>query len=421
MIQRNLYPQVKHWLNRDKILIIKGPRQVGKTTLLQIIKKDLEAEKKQTIYFSIDQELHNPIFTDHKLFFIYLNDQFELNSKNKLYVFLDEFQYIKEAGLFLKVLFDQYKDKLQFIVSGSSSLEITRNSEFLTGRKIEFNMTPLSFFEYVSYKSSNQYKRSYSLNDFQSLSDFNQIYQEDLKKHFVDYLNYGGYPEVVLLNNTSDKKRVIREIITTYIQKDITAFLHVENPQAFNKLIVFLASQIGNLVNQSSLRLDLGINTETVQRYLSILEGTYLFDFVKPYFTNVRKELSKMPKAFINDFGALNYVLGFSPLFDFDIIGGEKVENFIYNELKLLVEKENINFYRTVSKAEIDFIVKTGNNFTPIEVKFRNSVNNLPIVMQNFSGKYNSKKQVVFTKNTIKQENNTYFLPAYLISFLKEL
>ncbi|NOY07586.1 MAG: AAA family ATPase, partial [Spirochaetes bacterium] len=122
MIEREILNEVKNWLHEDRIIIIKGARQTGKTTLLLYLKLQLEQSAEKTAYFSIDRELFNPLFKSPELFFKFLKQQFSIKNSERLYLFLDEFQYLSDPGLFLKVLFDSFKTNLKIIVSGSSSL-----------------------------------------------------------------------------------------------------------------------------------------------------------------------------------------------------------------------------------------------------------------------------------------------------------
>ncbi len=143
MVKRILFNEIKEWLSEDKIIIIKGARRTGKTTLLSQIKDYLTDGGQRTIYISVDQELGNPIFSDPKYFIRYLKDQYGVDEQGKTYILLDEFQYVKEAGLLLKVVYDMAHQYLTIIATGSSSLEISKNREFLTGRKVEFILNRL--------------------------------------------------------------------------------------------------------------------------------------------------------------------------------------------------------------------------------------------------------------------------------------
>jgi len=420
LVKRILFNEIKEWLSEDKIIIIKGARRTGKTTLLSQIKDYLTDGGERTIYISVDQELSNPIFSDPKYFIRYLKDQYSVNEQRRTYILLDEFQYIKGAGLFLKVLYDMAHKHLTIIATGSSSLEISKNREFLTGRKVEFILNRFSFVE--SLWGISEYKYSYSSKlskDIEDLREFYALYKDDLGTHFLDYVNWGGYPEVCLQANLKKREILLKEIIRTYIQKDIVDFLKVENISAFNNLISLLSHQVGNLLNKVEVCNTLGIHFKTLENYLDILRGTFIFSFVKPFYTNIRKELSKMPKIYAEDMGVIRYCTGRS-FTDSKIIEGSAVENFVYNHLFLTFSEDNIYFYRTISKSEIDFIVKYKDRLVPIEVRFQKNAN-IPVSIRNFNKNYADRidYNIIVTLNKMDFQNNTYFIPVVLLPFVR--
>jgi hypothetical protein len=416
MINREITPKIEHWLGKEKILVIKGSRQVGKTTLLKHLESELRAEGKQTYFASIDQEIGNPIFENSKNLLRFFRDQYPTISKeNKLYVFLDEFQFLTDAGMFLKTFFDESRDSIQPIVSGSSSLEIAKSSEFLTGRSIEFFLYPLSYGEFVTHKTQLNLSKK-SLDNFLEVEEFYNIYKNELNAHIQEYRTYGGYPEVVTTAGHEDKQTILKALVRTYIEKDIIAFFRLENVSGFQNLLKILASQIGNMVNKTELANTTNMSIDTVNKYLEILEGTYVFEFVKPYFTNVRKEVSKMPKVYINDFGLRNIVLNSFPG-DAPLSGGEQ-ENFVYNIFKTAYGKENLFYYRTLSKTEIDFLVSVEGKLIPVEVK--SGITRPPSILTSFGEKNKNSASYSILANTEKlaKEKKIYFLPIALLPFV---
>ena len=418
-IYRNILNDIEKWLGKPKILILKGARQVGKTTILKYLAHKLETENKKVKYFSVDRELDNPLFNDANLLIRFIKDQY--NGKF-LYLFLDEFQYIKNAGLFLKVVFDELKENCQIIVSGSSSLEITKNSEFLTGRKISFTVRTLSFNEFVNYKSEYQFNQIFNINKLKHIISFDSIYGKELQTLLVEYLNYGGYPEICTTSDYESKEIILKELISTYIQKDISAFFHIHNISGFNNLLKVLISQSGNLVNKNELSDSLNLGHDTINKYLAILEGTYVLNFIKPFFTNVRKELTKMPKVYSSDFGFNKILARKAEIETYEFIEGYLIENFVFKELQNKFSDESVFFYRTISKAEIDFIIQKEEKLIPLEVKFSRKQINLPIVMKNFNAKFkNVDKNIIITKNNLdyNKKLNCFFIPVYLLPFIE--
>jgi predicted AAA+ superfamily ATPase len=412
-IDRDILSEIINCLDSGKVLILKGARQVGKTTLMMDIKNRLSGMGKKTFYISADEDFDHSIFQTPQHFIARLESETDL-SAGLVYVFIDEFQYIKNAGKFIKVLYDKYRYNMQLIVSGSSSLEITKNSEFLTGRKIEFPIHRIAFTEFLGFKEpgiADMFRKTpYNFNKWKLLYEVHATRIEIL---FAQFAQFGGYPEILTTENYSLKKTLIRELISTYIQKDIIAFLKVENVSAFNNLLKVLCSETSNLLNKHSLANTLGISINTLNKYLDILQGTYVCRFLAPFHTNTRKEVSKMKKIFINDNGLRNFILNRFPP-SYDDINGQEAENLAFLALKHHTEEERFFYFRTISKSEIDFIVDSGEKKAVVEVKFQNKVSSVPLAMRNFAKRYNTKKFVVVTKRSFKETEDAFFIPLYL-------
>ncbi|PIX11176.1 hypothetical protein COZ73_03320 [Candidatus Falkowbacteria bacterium CG_4_8_14_3_um_filter_36_11] len=415
MIKREILQKIKPWLGKEKILIIKGARQVGKTYLLNEIKKDLESAGGKVAYLLADEIDNKPILKSSASLELYLEQYYNFPN-DYIYLMIDEFQVIEEAGLLLKNIFDKYKMKMQLIVSGSSTLEINKNSVHLTGRAINFNVERVNFKEYFDYREKINTSRL-KLLKFNELKLFFETFRTKLDVSLGEYLSYGGYPEVLITKSAGEKEIVLKSIIKTYIDKDIINQMNIDNVNGFNNLIKILAEQIGQMVNNNELANTTNISINTLKKYLDILVGTYIIDLVTPYFKNIRTEISKMPKIYISDIGIRNYLLR-SFIMDLDGQGGV-IENFIYNTLLTQYAKEYIHFYRTSSGAEIDFVMEDKNNKLMLcEVKYRNKVN-IPVIMKNFSKRYNNTGiKLIITKDILRKENDIYFIPAMILPFI---
>jgi predicted AAA+ superfamily ATPase len=416
MINREILQKIELWLGKEKILIIKGARQVGKTYLLKEIKKKLEAQGKKVAYLFADDIDNEPILKSLASLELYLK-QYHNFPNEFVYLMIDEFQVLNQAGLLLKNIFDKYKDKVQLIVSGSSALEINKNSEYLTGRAIHFNVDRINFKEYFDFSNGIDTKR-YELADFNELQIFFETFKSKLELGLGEYLSYGGYPEVLTTQGVAEKEEVLKSIIKTYIDKDIINQLNVENVTGFNNLIKILAGQIGQLVNNQELSNTANISINTLKKYLEILVGTYVIDLMTPYFKNIRSEISKMPKVYVLDVGIRNYLLR-----SFNIGADERgnvMENFVYNTLLAQYAKEHLHFYRTNGGAEIDFVIEDKDDKLILcEVKYRSKVS-VPAIMKNFEERYdNVGKKIIVTKDVLKKDGEIYFIPAMLLPFIK--
>lgn len=414
MIKREVIKEINKRLWEKKIIVLKWPRQVWKTTIMKYIQKDLEAKSCHTLYFSADVELWNDIFSSSKNFINFIKTQ--ISNKN-LYIFIDEFQYIKEAWLFLKWVFDELKDKIQLIVSGSSSLEITKNSEFLTGRKVDFEIEGISFFEYINHYSKYTYKK-YTLKEIYKVG----FDKEDIQSHLLEYIKFGSYPEVITTKDYAEKQIILKEIISTYISKDISWFMKIDDIGSFNNLLKVLSDQIWSLVNKSEIANTLNLDMRKLNHYLDILVWTYIISLVRPYHTNVRKEVSKMPKVYFQNIWVIHYFKN-QNILNLETLDWALVENIVYNTLcNIVPDNSNIFYYRTISKSEIDFLIKTKDGFIPIEVKHKNKAWHMPTVIRNFESNYkNTSKKILITKDELSLEWNNYKLPFYLLPFIEQI
>ena len=372
----------------------------------------------KTLFYTCDLEIGNPLFKEPRLFINLL--EAELGQRPKIYVFLDEFQYIPQAGLFLKPVFDRLKSRVQFFVSGSSSLEISRNREFLTGRKIEFSITPFTFKEWLDVSPTYSFPHEIPIEHTADLTRFFETYRIELEGRALSYLNWGGYPEPAF-EFPENKLLIIREIIGTYLQKDIAGFLNISKLESFNNLIRLLAAQTGGLVNRNEISGTLGLNMGTLNKYLAVLEGTYMFTFLAPFFSNIRKEISKMKKVYIFDTGVRRIITQGRLAESLDEISGPDIENFVFTILKSHPGIVKLNYYRTISKSEIDFIAHVGDGLIPVEVKYRPNFNRMPVAIRHFAQYYGRKVRmnIVVTRDHLGKDGDVYFIPFFVLPFVK--
>jgi len=422
MISREIIKKIEEQLFNKKILILKGARQTGKTTIMKYLKNKLQEKNQTTLFLSADNLSEVNIFKTPQTLIDYLNIHLNFSKdffKNPLFLFIDEFQYIKNAGLFLKNLFDQYQNKLKIIVSGSSSLEITKNTEFLTGRHFSFLIDRISFFEFFNYKYPQIQLKKTSITNWIEIQKYYQVLKPNLEQSFLEYLQFGAYPEVILQKKLNNKKLELETLINTYLEKDIINFLRVENIRVFQDLIKIFASNPGSLLSIRELADTLQSSQETIKKYINILEGTYVCTRLKPFFTNAKKSIRRMPKVFINDLGIINLMNNDLTNFTNKINLGDIVENFMYLELFRRYKKD-LFFYRTVSGSEIDFVIEK-NEITLIEIKYRNNPpkNFAPFIKFKDSTLHKTvNKKVIITKKDLKQTENIFYIPACLFPFI---
>ncbi len=424
-IQRELLKDLKKWIDRKEIYAIKGPRQSGKTTVLWILREWLIKERKvrpeNVVFLTFEDREILEKFTLNPKDFI---ESF-ISSQKKYYFLLDEFHYVEEGGQKLKLLFDTLKN-VKFIITGSSSLEITAFSKYLVGRVFSFYLFPLSFYEFIGAKNERlariyRKKNEAVVNFLFKNKNFKverDIFLSDLLKLFNEFVIFGGYPEVVKTKNFDTKKVILKNIYETYIGKDIIELLRISDVIKFRKLVSLLSSQIGNMINYNELSMSCGAYYKELIELINVLEETYVVKTIRPFHRNIRTELRKNPKPYFIDLGLRNYAINNFNLLEERVDKGSMVENFIFNSLMNMTKDfGKISYWRTLGKAEIDFVLNLEREIIPVEVKFAEMKK--PKVsrgFRSFVNSYKPKKGLIVTKNLFDEikinDTMVKFIPA---------
>lgn len=411
-IRRTLLPQLIDHLGKPEITLLVGPRQAGKTTLLKQLESIQQSSGGKTLWLNLDFEEDSRHVASQAA--LLQRIRLELGSDDGV-VFIDEIQRKTDAGLFLKGIYDQglpYK----FVVSGSGSIELKEKiNESLTGRKRLFELLPVSFREFADFRTDYRYS--------DRLQEFFRIEPVKTGQLFQEYMAYGGYPRVILADTDQEKLAAINEIYRSYIERDIALLLRVEKTDSFSNLVKLLAAQTGQLVNVSELSNTLGLSISTVKNYLWYLEKTYIIQKVTPFFTNIRKEITKSPVYYFCDIGMRNFSRGlFGRPVDIDL--GFSFQNLVY---QLLLERfpyadTSIHYWRTKDKAEVDFIIKQGMTIKPVEVKYREMKK--PEMQRSFRGfleRYKPADAYIinrsFEEDGATDETRVHWLPWWEIMF----
>lgn len=419
MIKRAIFSSIEKHLVEPEMTILIGPRQVGKTYLMRLLQDYLKAKEEKTVFLNLDIDDHKQFFISQSAFINYIRLQV---GETRAYIFIDEIQRKEDAGLFLKGIYDMnlpYK----FIISGSGSLDLkAKIKESMAGRKQIFYISPISFEEFVNFKTEYRYE--------DKLQDFFAIETMKTQSLLEEYMKFGGYPRIVLSQTLEKKKNEMDEIYRSYIERDITDLLGVEKPDAFTNLLKIMASQIGSLVNITELSSAIGISNKTIQHYLWYLEETFVLKKVTPYYRNIRSEITKTPMYYFYDTGVRNYLLGLFGLLSIPpVLSGHLFENVIFNMLRLHTHfaSTRIHFWRTTDNAEVDFVISTGLNSIPIEAKYTKLRSaRTTRSFKSFLDKYKPKKAyIVHLGEKLEDTFNTTkisFLPFYeTIKITKDL
>lgn len=355
LYKRDIVKHILAYKNDDNIIVLIGARQVGKTSILLFL-KDLFKKANESVYY-MDLENLQLLSILNKGPHEFINHLKEegYNTDEDIRVLLDEIQYLDNPTNFLKFLFDHYKN-IHLIVSGSSSFEIRKKfKDSLVGRILIFGIYPLSFSEFLKFKGLST---DFALTEKKIL---------EFKNLFIEYIRFGGYPKIVLIDDRVKKERYLEQIIDSYIRKDIRDIGNIRHIDKFNKLLEVLSQQSGNLLNIEELSNTSGLSKPTIENYLFLMENTFVIKLLRPYHKNIRSELYKNPKIYFYDTGLMQILwLKTIP----PTVLGNVFETTIFSEFIKLYPRKQIFYWRTKDKKEIDFIIMDKNTPIPIEVKY---------------------------------------------------
>ncbi|WP_423226017.1 ATP-binding protein [Candidatus Amarolinea aalborgensis] len=336
---RAIQPAVEAALFKGKVVVIYGARQVGKTTL---VKEILGRYPDRSLYLNCDEPDIRSALTNRT------STELRALIGRRDLVVIDEAQRVRDIGLALKLLADNFTD-LQVIATGSSSFELSNTiSEPLTGRKTEFHLYPLSVAELLTQETPLEAARL-------------------LERR----LRYGMYPSVVIAN---DPVETVLEIATSYLYRDVLEYQTVKSSDLLRRLLQALALQVGSEVSYNELGQLLGVDRATVERYIALLEKAFILFHLPPFSRNLRKELAKLRKVYFYDLGIRNALINnFNPL-DLRSDSGALWENFFISErIKFNHNRRqhvNAYFWRTYDRAELDYLEEAGGRLLGFECKW---------------------------------------------------
>lgn len=369
IFERTIEDKIRKNLFKNQIVTILGPRQSGKTTLSKKIIKEYGESGE---YFDCE------LAYVRKHFVLGEPDVLlSLIGKNKIVVF-DEAQTIENIGKILKVFFDTYPH-IQIIATGSSSFDLANKiKEPLTGRAAEFTLLPLSLEEIKPKKILN-------------------------KESLYDLLVYGTYPAVVGAETKEDKENELKKIATNYLYKDIFTFESIKNPRIFEELLKMLALQISATVSTNEIAKALGVQRFIVDKYIKLLEQSYVIKKINSFSRNMRTELKKSFKIYFIDVGIRNALIDEINKIDDRSDKGAIFENFFISERMKIGTLETfppkIYFWRTRGGLEIDMIEEKNNQIKAYECKWKNE----KVSFQTFLKYYpKAETSVVTTENILK-------------------
>ena len=407
-IPRILEAKVRSLLETREIIAILGARQVGKTTLMRHI---FEALPDPKVFLDFEDPEVLSLFDEDIRSFA------RLYVEGKDFVFLDEFQYSREGGKHLKYLYDHYSAK--FVISGSSSLDLAvRAASMLVGRIFLLELFPLNFAEFLSFTDPDLLPLVQDHTRAQN--PLPPSLHRRLLRHIEAFTRWGGYPRVVLARTPEEKEEVLKNLLITYLMKDIRGFFRLASEYPLQKLMRALALQVGGLIQYNELSQVSGLSYHELKRHLAILEETYIVRLSRPFFTNRRLELVKNPKVYFVDPGFRNHLIRDFRGWDSRPDTGKLVENFVASEL--IKQGHSLRFWRTKSGAEVDFVVETAEGPVPLEVK-AGQTRTIGKSLRSFIRKYRPSAAYLLYTGNIATETvegvRVRLLPLYAVPFLE--
>jgi len=382
-INRIAENKVKKLLKNPKVVILLGARQVGKTTLIEQVLK-----QHKSVILNLDVEVDKA----RLLGISHLSPENAMkNLENPELLVIDEAQRLPETARIVKGWFDS-KVKTKIILLGSSSLNLLdQSAESLTGRNVKLFLPPLLFSEIIN----NQSWYSKELTTKILKENFNNQLETLIQEQII----YGSYPESVI---TSQKPQYLLNLVSDYLLKDVFQSTLIRSPEIVKKLLMLLAHQIGSEVSSTELANNLQVSRITIEKYIDLLEKSFVIFRFTAFSSNLRKEIVKSTKIFFWDTGVRNAILN-----DFNFSGfrndiGLLWENWVIAEFakKNLLEGQlkNLYFWRTRSGSEIDLVIKGNDIFKAYEIKWSKTK---PSNGKAFTNRYKIPIEIITKENVV--------------------
>jgi len=405
---RQVYDRLEEQKKNNKITLLIGARQVGKTTLLQELYNRLP-KKSPKLFLDLD------VYSNYEKVSTYENclNTLKLNgygqgSEKSFFLFLDEFQRYSDISMVLKNLADHHPD-IKVFASGSSSLAINESvQESLAGRKRIIKVYPLNFREYLGF--IDRYELLEKIDNVSKIeSDNLDTLVPEVYSEFEKFMLYGGYPEVALVS-AREKKEVLASVFDLYVKKDLVDFLAVDRIKHVKMLIQHLAINNGQEAPYSRLAQVATIDEKTAKNYLEILKETFIITIHSPFFSNRNKELVKTPKVYFLDNGVRNYFLNNYNDLDRRADASFLFEGFVVSELvKSGMDPDRLKFWRTKNRQEVDLVLDQGSGPVPVEIKYKTRL------------KHSDFKGLLKFKENYGQSQGLFLVNPYSNSLRKEV
>lgn len=365
--QRNIFPQLKEHLHKKQVTVLTGMRRTGKTTLVKQLLESFDSAQK--VYFDLERIDNRLLFSEENYEnIIAALTQRGIDFSGKVLLAIDEIQLLPNLPSVVKYLYDTYD--IKFLLTGSSSYYLkNRFNESLAGRKQIFEIFPLSFSELLVFKNI-PFKAGGNFTE----TKFIKAEYERLRHFYEEFINFGGFPEVVLTQSTKQKTELINDILSSYINLDIMAVADFRKITEIYKLIKLLAVRVGTKLDISKLTSLTSMSRSTVENYLDLFEQSYLIKTIPVTSNSPDREIVKARKIYFTDNGVASTSA--------ELSSGAKFENTVFNQLRNFGE---ISYYQRKTGNEIDFVLDKNVAFEVKETATDHDLRNLQRLAQNLN------------------------------------
>lgn len=365
MKHRSIYIELQKHLSSKRHTILVGPRQTGKTTLLKQLRDYCKEQGWPTVYLDLEhKDIRSELDKDPGNIFLYAP-----MTQERVYIFIDEIQKLTDPSNFLKQIYDDWKDsqRVKIVATGSSAFYMdAKFNDSLAGRKRVFRLYTCDFEECLLLGGKEDLLEE--VRRLRSMPNAKSSILPLLQREFLEHIRFGGYPDVVTETSEEEKIEILKDLRDSFIKKDIED-AGIKDEDAFYRLMQVLASQTGGLTNSSDLSKMLRMKNETVVKYMDVMEKSFHIVRVKPFFRNLEKELVKMPMTYFLDSGMRNVLLNnFQPF----ILSPDKGKTWENQAFRILVDRygvDEVRFWRTTDKKEVDFVLPMQSPPLAYEVK----------------------------------------------------
>ena len=337
MKPRLIFDEIKRYLDAPEAIVLTGMRRTGKTTLLQFISEQIDSKNK--LYLDLENPINRSYFEPDNYDSIKVSfEVLGIDFTHRSCIFLDEIQFVKNLPSVVKYFADHYRVK--FFLTGSASFYMKNLfTESLAGRKFIFELFPLSFREFLTFKEV-------SFKAPERANDVSRAIVDTLAPLYEEYMFFGGFPGVVLKSNADEKRKALEDIFTSFFQLEILQLGDFRKNEVIRNLMLLLMQRTGSQLDIQKLSSELGVSRQTLNDYIAFLESTYFIKTIRPFSKGKNGELRKMPKVYICDTGLANHFARLD--------AGVLFENSVFQNLRLRGE---LNYYQKKSGVEIDFIL----------------------------------------------------------------